>query len=210
MLRWIDNIPIFSFLFKRGKCSHCSAPISGRYPLVEVLTGAMFFAVYVNFSYNIFTAFYYCVFSALLISATFIDLDFFIIPDEINFAGLVFGLIFSGLTVTHSLFDSFFGVLVGGGSFWLLSVAYEKITAREGLGFGDVKMLAMIGAFLGVRGVVLTILLSSLVGSVVGIVLMIVHKKGLKMAVPYGPFLAIGSFITLFWGESIVLRFYPF
>lgn len=206
-LRWHDNIPILSYVFLRGRCAGCRKSFSFRYPLVEIMTAVMFLAVARYFGVTVATLYYWAFVSAL-IAITFIDLDHRIIPDAISFPGIAFGFLFSFFVPHLGMVSSFWGVVAGGGSFWLLAWAYEKYTGREGLGFGDVKMLAMIGAFLGPKGVIGAIVISSMLGSVVGLIIMLVQRKDLKLSVPYGPFLAIGALTYLFWGDYLGLRFY--
>jgi leader peptidase (prepilin peptidase)/N-methyltransferase len=204
-LRWYENIPLLSYLGLRGKCSGCQRVISARYPLVESMVAVLFLAVYLVFGLN-FTTFYYCVFLAALVAITFIDLDHRIIPDSISLPGIVIGFIGSIFVPELGPVSSLFGILIGGGFFWFMGWAYEKIRGQEGLGFGDVKLLAMIGAFIGPRGTLSTIVISSVFGSVVGLILMIAHKKDLKLSLPYGPFLAIGAMTFLFWSDYLAIR----
>ena len=207
-LTWAENIPVLSYIFLRGCCRGCGNRISLRYPTVEILCGALFFAVYRVFGFSPSLIFYW-VYVAGLLAVTFIDLDFQIIPDRISLGGIVIGILASPYIRELGLSSSILGALLGGGFFWAMGFLYEKIRGREGLGFGDVKLLAMIGAFQGPSGVLGTVILSSLVGSVVGVFLMIVQKKTLKTAIPYGPFLAIGALTTLFWGDFLAYQFYP-
>lgn len=208
-LTWHENIPLFSYLILGGRCKYCRKKIGYRYPLVELLGAILFLAVYKNFGLST-TTIYYCILATILISVTFIDLDFFIIPDSLSLSGIALGLLGSIFIEDHSFVSALLGAFFGGFIFWLLGWAYYQLTSREGLGFGDVKLLAMIGAFTGIQGVFFTIVLSSLIGSLVGIVVMLVRRENLKMAIPYGPFLAIGALAHLFWGEYLVFRFYPF
>ena len=206
-LFWYENIPLVSFLFLQGRCAGCDCRISFRYPFVELLTAVLFIAIYRFYGFS-FGALFYCLFVAGLIAITFIDLDHLIIPDSISLPGIISGLLGSFWVVDLGYLHSVLGVLSGGGVFWLLGWVYEKYTGREGLGFGDVKLLAMIGAFLGPSGALGTMVISSLMGSVFGVILMIAQKKDMKLAIPYGPFLAIGALTFLFWGDFIVLRLY--
>jgi leader peptidase (prepilin peptidase)/N-methyltransferase len=203
-----DNIPILGYLLLRGRCRYCNTIYSARYPLVEVLTASLFYAVYKYFGIAAATPYYWW-FVAALVAITFIDLDHRIVPDLISLPGIVLGLTFSFTAPDLGIYRSGIGAAVGGGIFWLMGWTYERLTGREGLGFGDVKMIAMIGAFLGPQGVMGTIVISSMIGSIVGVVIMVVQKKDLKLAVPYGPFLAIGALAYLFWGDYFALRFYP-
>ncbi len=207
-LAWYENVPVLSYLALRARCRTCASPISLRYPLVEVTTAALFVAVF-GYQGVSFAALYYSAFCAALIAITFIDLDHRIIPDLISLPFIAIGVLGSLAVPSLGLINSLLGAAGGGFGFWFMAWAYEKVSGREGLGFGDVKLLAMIGAFLGPKGALGTVLLSSVVGSVVGIVIMIVQKKNLKLALPYGPFLALGAFAYLFWGDYFLLRIYP-
>ena len=209
-LNWFENIPILSFVFLRGKCRNCQVKINPRYPFVEAITAAMFLAIFKYFGIS-YSALYYALFASLLISITFIDLDHRIIPDVLSLPGILLGILGSPLASaigTAGLVNSILGAVLGFGFFWILSTLYQKITGREGLGFGDVKLLTMIGAFLGPKGAFGTIVISSLVGSIAGITLMIAQKKTMKMAIPYGPFLAIGALTYMFWGEYLEFRYF--
>lgn len=197
---WFYNLPLISFIFLRGRCGFCNAKISARYPLVELLTALSFFAVYHRYGLTIDTL-YFCLFLALLIAVTFIDIDHRIIPNEISYGGTVLGLMGAASVSVEAFLKSLFGLLFGAGLFWILRTLYFKIRKMEGLGLGDVKLLGMIGAFLGYKGVVITVFLSSLFGSVIGILMAYLEKKGLKAAIPFGPFLAIGAFFALFWAN---------
>ncbi|MEW6056513.1 MAG: A24 family peptidase [Bdellovibrionota bacterium] len=207
-IRWYENIPVLSYLALRGRCHGCGAGISRRYPFVECVTALLFAGVYAHFGVTLATL-YYCGFVAALVAVTFIDIDFRIIPDVISIPGVVIGLAGSLSVGRVSFSDAATGALFGGGFFWALGWAYEKYSGREGLGFGDVKLIAMIGAFLGLKGSMVTIVLSSLIGSIFGVAIMIIQRKNLKLAIPYGPFLALGALLYLFWGDSISLRLYP-
>ena len=197
-----ENIPLISYLVQKGRCCGCGASIGGRALLLEVLAATLFGAVVLHKGWGI-RSLYYCYLAASLLAITFIDLDFRIIPDKLSLTGLFVGILLSPLLPQWSLLQSVAGATLGGGSFWLVSYLYFKATGREGLGFGDVKLLAFIGAFLGVSGVLGTIFISSLLGSVIGITLMLVRRQNMKMAIPYGPFLAIGALCMLFWGDFI-------
>jgi leader peptidase (prepilin peptidase)/N-methyltransferase len=202
-IRWYDNIPILSYLLLRGRCRHCRSPISARYPMVELITAFSALAVWLNFGWSAQTPIYF-LFVAALLAITFIDIDHRIIPDEISLPGIPIGFALSFLLPQHRWYDPLLGILVGGGSLFLVAWVYQLLTGNEGMGFGDVKLLAMIGAFIGWQGVLFTIMASSFIGTVVGLVLMIRMRKGMKLAVPFGPFLAIGAIIYLFFGNQII------
>lgn len=212
---WYDNIPLLSYIILRGRCRHCQAKISFRYFFVELLTGVIFLVMYKTFYLTFFT-FAYCLFISGLIVATFVDFDFRIIPDEISIGGIVAGLILSFIfpalqhTTTHwiGLWQSFLGVLVGGGILWILGCIGDFVFKKESMGGGDVKLLAMIGAFLGWKIALLTLPVASLFGAVVGVIMKIRTKESL---IAFGPYLALGAFINIFWADRILclLFFYP-
>jgi len=202
-ISWWQNIPVFSYLFLRGRCYFCKISISPRYMLVELLTGILFLAVYLHSGWQPATI-CWLIFVSLLIPIIFIDLDHQIIPDRFSLSGIVLGFVCSltGLTIPWG--ESALGIIVGGGVFWLIAEGYYRFTGRDGMGGGDVKLLAMIGAFLGVKSLLLIILVSSLVGSVVGVLLMVINKKDSQFAIPFGPFLAFGALVYLFWGPPLI------
>jgi leader peptidase (prepilin peptidase)/N-methyltransferase len=202
-VRGYDNIPLLSFLLLRGKCRSCGAKISWRYPLVEALTGAFAVALFLKFglSVSFFASF---AFTAALIVITFIDLDHRIIPDVISLPGIAAGFGLSFFLPTPSWTESLIGLVVGGGSLYLVAVGYEALTKREGMGGGDVKLLAMIGAWLGWKAVLFTLFAASLTGSLIGGGAMVLQKQGRHYAVPFGPFLAFGALAYFFFGPQLI------
>ena len=200
-ISFYDNIPIISYAILRGKCRYCGERISLRYPLVEGLTGALALLLFLRCGLTP-QFFIDCILVSLLIIITFIDLDTYTIPDALSVPGIVAGFALSFLALRFSWLDSLIGISVGGGSFYLIAVGFEYFRHKEGLGGGDIKLLAMIGAFLGWPGVVLTVLAASLIGTVVGVVVMWRSRKGLDTRIPFGPFLACGAVLYLFWGEA--------
>jgi leader peptidase (prepilin peptidase)/N-methyltransferase len=202
-IRFYDNIPLVSYLLLKGKCRHCNEPISFQYPLIEGLTAICSFVIIIKFGPSLNYLFYFS-FVAALIVITVIDLYYQIIPDVISIPGIGVGLLGSLFFPGITFLDSLIGVLVGGGSLFLVATLYQWLFKREGMGGGDVKLLAMIGGFLGWKSVILTILLSSFIGSIVGILVMIFKGKDFKTAIPFGPFLSIGAVISLFYGEFII------
>ncbi|MBM4135535.1 MAG: prepilin peptidase [Nitrospira sp.] len=201
-----DNIPVVSYIFLGGRCRFCKARISFRYPLVEFLNALSYVAVLWRFGFGWHTI-VYCVFCSALIVITFIDLDFQIIPDWITLSGIPIGLLTGSFLlpdpfIRYSLLgykSSIIGFLVGGGLFYAVAVL-----SRGGMGGGDIKMMAMVGAVLGWKAVLMTTFLGSLIGSIVGIFLMVLKGKGRKTKIPFGPFLALGSLITLFYGQELL------
>ena len=205
---WYCNVPVLSYLWLLGKCKFCRAPISVQYPLVELGTGLLFLALFLRF--NASPAFLaYCIFTGILIVVSVIDLYHRIIPDEFSLSGIVLGLL---LTISLGLipwWDSLLGVLIGGGAFLTVAVLYEKISGNEGLGGGDIKLLAMLGAWLGVKSILALILISTTLGSIVGVGLMVWKGKDMKAAIPFGPFLAIAGLCYLFWQTTINAWLFP-
>ena len=208
-IRFYDNIPLVSFIILRGRCRGCQTPISFRYPLVEFLMGL--FSLILLLRYGISTLYViYLAFFASLMLVSFIDLPHRIIPDVISLPGIVIGLVISLLHPQMSIKDSLIGVLLGGGSLYVVASVYHVVTKREGMGGGDVKLLAMIGAFIGWKGVLFTILCSSFIGSVVGVTLMLWSSADSKYAVPFGPFLSLGAIIYVLWGEALITWYLGF
>ena len=202
-IRWYDNIPLFSYLMLRGKCRGCGIHISLQYPLVELLNGLLTLALFLHFGPTLpfIVLFLFC--SALVV-ITFIDLEHQIIPDEISLPGIVIGFIFSFFLQGHTWLNSLLGILLGGGSLLLVAYVYQLMTGKEGMGGGDIKLLAMMGAFQGWKSILFIIFASSLVGSVIGITIMLVQKKDSKLAIPFGPYLAFGSILYIFFGRQII------
>lgn len=220
-----QNIPVISYLLLGGKCSSCGESISPIYPAVELLTAVLVTLLFYKFGVTIET-FVYVLLTLSLIVITFIDLEHFIIPNVITFPGIVIGLIYNLLITDWGLLfkvfpkinpgnifyivpeipalNSVFGIIIGGGSLFLIAYIYKLIRKVEGMGMGDVKLLAMLGAFLGVQGVFFTILISSLVGSVVGIAIILLQKGNMKLALPYGPFISVAAVIFLFTGPLVI------
>ncbi|MDL2286521.1 prepilin peptidase [Desulfococcaceae bacterium OttesenSCG-928-F15] len=200
-IAFYDNIPIFSWLILRGKCRNCKDKISSRYILVETLTALLAAALVWRFGMQPIT-FVYFVFVAALVVVTFIDLDHRIIPDIISVPGVAIGFCSAGWFI--GFLNSAIGILIGGGSLFALAFFYRLFTGRDGMGGGDIKLLAMIGAFIGWKGVLFTIFASSLSGALVGLIAMAVQKKGMKLAIPFGPFLSLGAVLYIFYGPMLI------
>jgi len=202
-IKFYDNIPLVSYFLLRGRCRYCKGTISLQYPLVEGITALSSLFLIIKFGPSLSYLFYFA-FVAALIVITVIDLYHQIIPDVISLPGIGMGLLVSLIIPQITFSNSLIGMLLGGGSLFIVATFYQWLFKREGMGGGDVKLLAMIGAFLGWKAVLLTILLSSLIGSVTGILMMVVKGKDFKYAIPFGPFLSLGAVISLFYGEEIV------
>lgn len=202
-IRWYDNIPLFSYILLQGKCRGCRTRISPQYPLVELLNGLLTLALFMRFgpSLTFLALFLFC--SALVV-VTFIDLAHQIIPDEISLPGIVIGFLFSLVLPWQVWWSSLLGIILGGGSLLLVAYAYYWLTGNDGMGGGDIKLLAMMGAFLGWKSVPFIILASSLVGSVAGISIMLFQRKDSKLAIPFGPYLAAGAVLYIFYGRQLI------
>lgn len=202
-LPWYDNIPFLSYIWLRGRCRSCHVRISLRYPLVEALTAFLFGAAVNRFGLSVDLAAALVLISSL-IAITFIDLDHQIIPNEISLPGIPIGFLFGAFRPTVGPIDAALGVLAGGGILFLIAFLYEKIRGQEGMGMGDVKLLAMLGGFLGWQGVLTALVVGSLIGSLIGLTVMMLKGKSLRLAIPFGPFLALGALVHLFWGTELV------
>jgi len=203
LIRVYDNIPVLSYLLLRGRCRDCGARISLRYPVVELLSGAFAAMALARFGLGWQALLMYALIAAFLV-ITFIDLDHRIIPDVITLPGIPIGLAASFGPGMISPLESLLGILAGGGSLFLVAWGYQLVTQREGMGGGDIKLLAMIGAFIGWKGVLLTIFIASLTGTLAGMALIFRRRGDMKLAVPFGPFLAVGAIAYLFMGPELM------
>jgi leader peptidase (prepilin peptidase)/N-methyltransferase len=201
-IRPYDNIPVLSWLVLRGRCRDCAAPISFRYPLVEILTAVLSLAMFWKYglSFEYLAAF---LFAAALVVITFIDFDHQIIPDVISLPGIPVFFLLAVFVMGLGFLDSLLGLIIGGGFLYLIAVGYELLTKREGMGGGDIKLLAMIGAFLGWKSLFFVVFMSSILGALVGVVLILIKGKDMKYAVPFGPFLSIAAVMYLFVGSEL-------
>ena len=205
-VRFYDNIPVVSYILLRGKCRQCAAKISIRYPFVELLTAILFLMLYRRWGLG-HEMFIEMIFISLLIVIAFIDYDFQIIPDVLSIGGLVLGLLISFVRHGFGFMDALYGVLLGGGVLFVIAYGYQLITRREGMGGGDIKLLAAIGAFTGIKGVLFSLIGGSVLGTIVGIPLMLIKKENMRYAVPFGPFLSIAAGLYIFIGNNTVQRF---
>ena len=202
-IAFYDNVPIFGYLLLGGKCRNCKAPISLRYPLVELLSGLSAAACMWKFGPTVFglTAF---IFLAVLIVVTFIDLDHRIIPDVISLPGIPIFFFASLANPAVTWLESLLGIAIGGGLLFAVAWGYQAMTGRDGMGGGDIKLLAMIGAMIGWKGVVFTLFAASLIGTVIGLFAMIRAGKDMRLAIPFGPFLSAGAVLFLFFGNELM------
>ncbi len=220
-ISWYDNIPVVSFILLKGRCRKCNEPISIRYPLVELITAFLFSAAVFQFGLN-WLAFKFCAFSAIIVTLVASDLEERILPDEFTLGGVALGLLlawFAPLNIalaylilpssrnTHlmSVVEAVIGALVASGAIWLVGELYYRLRNREGLGFGDVKMVAMIGAFMGLQGALLTLITGSILGGVGGLIyIFLTGKNASTYQLPFGAFLGISAMGIAVFGEPIV------
>ncbi len=215
-IRFYDNIPLISYLFLRGCCRFCGERISPRYLIVELLMASLAVALFYWFGLGV-AFFIYLIFVAALIVIAFIDLDARIVPDSISLPGIGLGLASAVANEQLSLnpwdvpsaLNSFLGILLGGGILLFVAWVYHAFTGKEGMGGGDIKLLAMIGAYLGGPAVLLTLFFASLSGSVVGLTFMFVKGVDSKYALPFAPFLCLGALSALFFGKMLISLYLP-
>ncbi|HJV66715.1 MAG TPA: prepilin peptidase [Geomonas sp.] len=204
VIRWYDNIPILSYLFLKGRCRGCGEPISPQYPVVELINGLLAVALLAKFGLGFSFAVLF-VFCSALVVITFIDLEHQIIPDRITLPGIVAGFIVSFFLPNFGWQNSLIGILAGGGSLLLIAFAYSLITKKDGMGGGDIKLMAMMGAFFGWQAVLFIIFASSLLGSIIGVAVMLARKEDSTFAIPFGPFLSGASILYIFYGRQIMI-----
>ncbi len=202
-IRFYDNIPIVSYLLLGGRCRDCQEKISLRYPVVEAVTALMALLLFWKFGFSLK---YLCsfIFTSVLIVITFIDLDYQIIPDVISLPGIPLFFLLSVFFMDIPWLEALLGILIGGGCLFAIAYIYEIVTKREGMGGGDIKLLAMLGAFLGWKSLLFILFVSSLLGAAVGISVMVARGKDMKYAVPFGPFLSVAAVLYLFLDMDIM------
>lgn len=203
-IAFYDNIPILSYLWLRGRCRHCGAAISLRYPVVELAAGLFAVGLFSQEGLAFREALVLYALVATLLVVTFIDIDHQIIPDVITYPGIVIGFLSSFVLESITYKESLLGIVLGGGLLLLVASGYYVVTKTEGMGGGDVKLLAMIGAFLGWKAAIFTILVGSAIGTVLGIAMAIRTQGGRRLAVPFGPFLSLGALLFIFQGQKMM------
>jgi leader peptidase (prepilin peptidase)/N-methyltransferase len=201
-LSWYENIPVLSYLALGGRCRGCKTRISIRYPIVELLTAVAFLVHYTVFGLTALLV-VRLLFACAMIVLFAIDLEHQLLPDVITLPGLAAGLVFS-LVFPPGLLDAVIGAILGGGVLWLIAEGYFRYSGQEGMGGGDIKMLAMVGAFLGWQQVLLTLVLASVAGALLGSLIIATRRGGMKFAVPFGTFLALGALTASLVGPRIV------
>ena len=208
-IRWYENIPVVSYLVLRGKCSACKAPISVRYPAIEVLTALLFAACGMHFGSQP-TVLLWCGFAATLVALAFIDLDTSFLPDDLTLPLMWAGIVSAALRwIPVPLTASVAGAVVGYLSLWFVFHAYRLIRGKEGMGAGDFQLLAALGAWMGWQAIPSIILLSSAVGAIVGISLIVFRRHDREVPIPFGPYLAGGGVAALFFGEQLARLWMP-
>lgn len=197
-----ENIPVISYLFLRGKCSNCKAGISARYPVIELATGLLSVAVifYVGINWSGLAA---LVFTWSLIALTMIDFDTYLLPDDITLPLLWLGLIVNSFNTFTDLPSALWGAIAGYLALWSVYKFFKLVTGKEGMGYGDFKLLAALGAWMGWQMLPQVILLSSLVGAVIGISMIVIRGRDKNIPIPFGPYLAIAGWIAFIWGDTI-------
>ncbi|OQW96745.1 MAG: hypothetical protein BWK77_03735 [Verrucomicrobia bacterium A1] len=209
LIAWYDNIPLVSYLSLRARCRHCGGKISVRYFLVEALVGVLFLLVWLRYGVDVRTPVYWMIASGLVLG-TFVDFDHMIIPDRVTLGGVVAGLVLSPLlpalhgvaTPLASFIEALKGMAAGAGILWLVGVLGKLAFKKDAMGMGDVKLMGGLGALLGWKSVVFTIMLSSVLGSLVGLGMIVGHRKEWQSRVPYGPYLALAAMIWMVWGSG--------
>ncbi len=203
-IRAWENVPIVSYILLRGRCSACQAGISLRYPIIEAVSAAL--AVFLGWKFGgaSMTLLAVLVFTWALVALTMIDFDTMLLPDNITLPLLWLGLLANLFGMFVPLQDAVIGAMVGYGSLWSVFWLFKLATGKEGMGYGDFKLLAALGAWLGWKALPMIILLSSLVGAVLGIALMYLHKRGRDIPMPFGPYLAVAGWIALVWGTELM------
>lgn len=202
-ISWYDNVPVLSWLWLRGRCRSCREIISWRYPLVEILMATLFLAVYYHVGAQwILLEYLWLVFG--LVTVSFIDFDHYLLPDRFTLSGIVVGLLGALINPEREFLDAFLGVLLGGGFLWAIAYFYYVFRKEEGMGGGDIKLLAWIGAVLGWKAIPFVILSSSIIGSIIGLLWSLKKQdKGLKTVIPFGPYLALGALLHILGGQSL-------
>jgi len=206
-LRPWHNIPLLSYVLLGGRCATCKTTISPRYPLVELCNGLLYVFLYHQYHFSVQSLVLALLATALLI-VSWIDIVYMIIPDTITLPGIVVGIGTSLWLTPVGVGNAVLGVVLGGGLFLLMAVLSVVILHREGMGGGDIKLIAMVGAFLGWQAVLVTIFLGAVLGAFVGIVLMLLRRQGRKEPLPFGPFLALGALLAMVWGDTMLTWYF--
>lgn len=209
-IKWSDNIPVLSWFLLRGRCRNCNQSISFRYPLIEFICGLLFMLVYYKFGFSYF-GFEFLIFTYFAYVASIIDIEHMILPDVFTLGGCAVGLLGAAVNPERSFYDALLGFLLGGGFLYLVAYVGHMVYKKEVMGGGDIKLLAWIGSVLGVHAVFPTLIIAGLVPGIVGILVMIVQRKRITAAIPFGPFLVFGAIACVFVDyPTIVQWLFPF
>lgn len=204
---WYDNIPIFTWFVLRGKCRNCGAKFSLRYPFVEFLTGLLFLLSFHFIGYKWFLL-EVLIYQFGIVVCSFIDFDHMILPDEFTIGGTIIALLGAWLNPERQFLEALIGMIFGGGFLWFMAYAYYLISKNEGMGGGDIKLLAWIGALLGWKAIPFVIMVSAISGSMIGILIALKSKDGLKTAIPFGPYLAFSGVLYIFGGHEWAIQYF--
>jgi leader peptidase (prepilin peptidase)/N-methyltransferase len=199
----VDNIPLLSYFLLRGRCRHCKTLISPRYPVVETLTGMAAVALFLVFGPTAQAGILF-VLVCLLLVVSFTDLDQMVIPDKVTLPGILLGLALNTLVAPRLVFNFLLGAVVGATALYVVAILGERVFKKESMGGGDIKLAAMVGAFLGWKEVLLSLFLAVLVGAVAGTMFIFIGLKKRQEHIPFGPFIAAGTVLVIFWGEHLV------
>ncbi len=198
-----DNIPILSYIILKGRCRNCGEKISLKYPIVELITGILTLGVFCKFGFS-FDSIYYTLLVYYLIVVSFIDLETMEVPVRLSYFALLSGILLSPFSNTQTFKEAVFGASFGAGIILFIIETYYVFTGKEGMGYGDANITAVVGAFLGWKMVLVTLFLASFVGALVGIALISLRKKSKELPIPFGPFLSVGALISLFFGQELI------
>ena len=205
----LENIPVLSYLFLRGKCSECSAHISVRYPVVEILTAVLSGITAWSFGFSAALPFVLILVWSL-VALSFIDFDHKLLPDKLVYPILWLGLLVNSQNILTDIYSALYGAVAGYLVLWIVYQAFKLLTGKEGMGYGDFKLLSLIGAWLGWQMLPLVVLLSSLVGAIVGILGILILGRDKQLPIPFGPYLSAAALIALFWGQQIIDSYLQF
>lgn len=198
-LSWFDNIPLLSYIWLKGSCRYCHHKISARYPSIEFLTASLSVLVFLKFGFSLETL-AGLILTWILIAISFIDIDHQLIPDNLTLPGIWIGLMFNAFAVFQSPSAAILGAIAGYLALWSIYWIFKYLTGKEGMGYGDFKLIALLGAWLGWQALPLIVMIASFLGSIVGVSLILAKKQHKDSPIPFGPFLALGGWVTLLWG----------
>lgn len=205
-LNWYENIPIISYLLQVGRCRHCKTTIAIQYPIVELLMGILTLILYSRYGFSISFGGYF-ILTASLLTISYIDIQLQIIPDSLTLPGIVAGFIFSLVNPQLYWLDSILGILIGGGGLYIVSWGYRLLRKKNGMGGGDIKLLAMLGSFLGWQSISFILFISSITGLLIGSLVLLRQNWGIKTKIPFGPFLSFSAICYLFFSEPFFALF---